>query len=126
MATVFTGVVVAQVQDATFVVLRLESIQQGSEFQCVSDTLDELIEDKGTRKLVVDFRAVEYFSSQMLSVLIDANRQIHAAGGRMVLLGMRPQLQELFRITGIEKFFTFAPTEELAMLLLHSSDGGER
>ncbi|MBN1943679.1 MAG: STAS domain-containing protein [Phycisphaerae bacterium] len=120
MATVFSGVVVAKVKGVTCVMLRLESIQQGSEIQCISDALEELVEERGVEKLIVDFRAVEYFCSQMLSVLIDLNRDIQAVNGRLVLLGVHPRLQELFRITGIEKFFTFAPTEELALLLLNS------
>ncbi|MBN1554550.1 MAG: STAS domain-containing protein [Phycisphaerae bacterium] len=120
MATVFTGVVVARVQNVPLVMLRMESIMQGTEIQCVADTLEELVEEQGVRKLVIDFRAVYYFSSKMLSVLIDLNRRINALQGRLVLLGVHPRLQELFRITGIYNLFTFAPTEQLALQFINT------
>ena len=108
----------ARVQGIPFVMLRMETIMQGSEIQCVAETFRELTEEQNTRRLVVDFRSVYYFSSQMLSLLIDLNRKIEEAGGKLILMGLHPRLWELFRITGIEKFFTFAPTEQLALMYL--------
>lgn len=118
MATTFTGTVVSRVQGIPFVHLRMESIMQGSEIQCVAQTFRILMEDQDIRKLVVDFRTVEYFSSQMLSLLIDLNRKLDEVGGKLILLGLHPRLWELFRITGIEQFFSSVPTEQLALIFL--------
>jgi anti-anti-sigma factor len=125
MAAVFTGAVVAKVQGVPFVVLRMESIMQGSEIHCVAQTFRELIEEQNVRKLVVDFRSVEYFSSQMLSLIIDLNRKLEETGGKLVLLGLHPRLRELFHITGVEKFFTFAPTEPLALIFMRNESEEE-
>lgn len=100
------------------VMLRMESIMQGPEIRCVVRTFEELLETRDARKFIVDFRAVKYFSSRVLSLLIDLNRRIAEIGGKFVLLGLPPHLLKLFRITGIEQFFTFRPTEELALMYL--------
>ena len=121
MASSFKGVIVAQVHGVTIVMLRMHSIMEGTEIHCVAQTLNELVDEKAVRKLIVDFRAVRYIASQMLSTLIDLNRNIQAIGGELVLLGLNPRLTELFRITGIEKIFSFAPTEKAAFQKLHAA-----
>jgi anti-anti-sigma factor len=118
MATVFTGAVVAKVQDVHFVLLRMESIMQGPEIQCVVKTFDDLVEDQQVRRLVIDFQSVHYFASQFISLLIQLNRRLTHAGGKLILMGMHPRLWELFRITGIDPLFTSVPTRELAMIYM--------
>lgn len=80
-------------------------------------TLRELI-SQGKRLLVVDLENVSYISSRGLKALLVARRLAAAEQGRMVLSGMRPNVQEVFRTVGFLKVFDAYTTRNEAVAAL--------
>ncbi|QJD30388.1 STAS domain-containing protein [Methylococcus geothermalis] len=76
------------------------------------------IVEKGTGRLVVDFRDVSFIDSSGLSVLIAAFKGIEARAGKMVLAGLSPEIQALMELTRLnEIFLVFADPEGAARYL---------
>jgi len=65
--------------------------------------------------LIFDFGVVKFFSSQVLGLLLDIRSKLHAHGGRMVISGINPQLHRVFKITNLDKIFTFFPDRQSAL-----------
>jgi anti-anti-sigma factor len=65
------------------------------------------VEKQDHRKLVLDFVAVRFMSSQALGVLLQLKRAVDVVHGRIVIAGIRPDLHKVFKITNLNKLFTF-------------------
>jgi anti-sigma B factor antagonist len=77
--------------------------------------LYELVDAQAQRKIVLDFSKVRLLSSSLLGVLVKLQRKAKDIGGRVVICGLRPELQKAFKITRMDKLFEFHATEEPAL-----------
>ncbi len=59
----------------------------------------------GQARLIVDFSKLEYISSAGLRVILKGAKQADAAGGRMVLCGMKDVIHQIFEISGFLNIF---------------------
>ena len=57
----------------------------------------------GERRLIVDFSRLEFVSSSGLRVLLLAAKALKAAAGQLVLCGMKPHVEDVFRISGFDR-----------------------
>jgi anti-sigma B factor antagonist len=71
--------------------------------------------------MVVDFSGVKFFSSQTLGVLIDARKKMAAIKANIVISGINPQLYRVFKITNLDKLFSFYPDAQTAISELGKS-----
>jgi len=81
--------------------------QIGREFDQVG------LEASGTRKLLLDFRAVEYMSSAMLGKLIQLHKRCKNDKIKLKLCGISKNPLDVFKITRLDKLFEIyqdAPT----------------
>ena len=60
---------------------------------------------EGGRVLLADLSAVHYISSAGLRVFIVAQKELKKVGGEMLLCGLQPQVQDVFKMSGFEKLF---------------------
>ncbi len=67
------------------------------------------------RKMVVDFSNVRFFTSQMLGLLVDVWRRLRDCGGRLLICGINPQLNRVFKITNLDRIFEFYPDCDAAV-----------
>ena len=58
---------------------------------------------KRPKHLVIDFTAVDYVNSTGLRVMLMAAKKMKLDGGRLTLCGMRPNVREVFVISGFHK-----------------------
>ncbi|MEW9550522.1 STAS domain-containing protein [Nonomuraea sp. NPDC050783] len=68
--------------------------------------------------VVVDLRGVEFCDSSGLNALIRASSTVQAAGGRLVLSGLRPRVARLLLVTGLDKHFPCAEDVAAATALM--------
>ena len=61
----------------------------------------------GVHEVVFDLAGVDYISSAGLRVFLATHQKMAAAGGGMVLTGVRPIVREIFDIVGFSEVFTF-------------------
>ena len=80
----------------------------------VGRELIELVNDRGCRRLILDFGAVRRMSTHMLGELIILHKKLQNVGGRLVLCGLNADLIEIFYVTRLTAIFTLFKEEEEA------------
>lgn len=63
--------------------------------------------DSGVEELIVEMENTTYISSVGLRVFLTAQKKVRAGGGSMVLNHVKPQVMEVFDITGFSGLLTF-------------------
>lgn len=97
---------------ATFTVPEL---LQEQDVRAVGEQLFHLVDELGRRKLLLDFGDVEHMSSAVLGTLVTLHQKVQAAGGRLVLCAIDPQIREVFAITRLEKVFVIRRDQQEAL-----------
>ena len=101
--------------DVTIVSFGLETITGLSGLEQINERLRALIADDRPGKIIVDFAGVKFFSSQVLGLLVEVWRRLNDYGGIMLISGINPQLNRVFKITNLDKIFNFYPDRSSAV-----------
>ena len=109
---------VRQEGDIRLVEFQTRKILDDLQIQQIGERLSELAKSGPGVKLLLDFSHVEHLSSAALSVLINLNRQVSEAGGRLVLANIHQPILEVFKITRLNKLFDIRNTTQEAMKAL--------
>ena len=83
--------------------------------QMIGDDLFRLVDELGRRKILLNFRNVEFLSSAALGKLITLNRKVQAVRGKLILCGITAEIKEVFQITKLDKLFTIHVEEQAAL-----------
>lgn len=78
--------------------------------EIVKKKMDEIIAGSH-KKIVFNLTDLTYINSSGLGLLINVLKQVRAAGGDIKLSNLRPELNELFRITSLNSVFDILPEE---------------
>ncbi len=73
------------------------------------------LEAAGTRKMLVDFRAVEFMSSAMLGKLVQLHKGCKSEKVKLKLCNISDNPLEVFRITRLDKLFEIHPDTDTAL-----------
>jgi len=103
------------------VLFKQPSISGIGEMEKIAESLQDLIRNHHTRKMVIDFSNVCFFSSQMLGLLVNIWRRMKDVEGSLLICGINPQLTRVFRITHLDKLFDFYDDLEAAVSSLRTS-----
>lgn len=106
---------VEDIGDVTVINFIDKKILDEQNIQVIGEQLFDLVEEENRRKLLLNFKNVEYLSSAALGKLITLNKKLQEAGGRLVLCDIAPQIYEVFEITKLDKFFTIENEEQMAL-----------
>ena len=106
---------VEHIGDVTVVNFVDRKILDEQNIQVIGEQLFSLVDEEGLRKLLLNFSNVEYLSSAALGKLITLNKKLQAAGGRLILCNIDPQIHEVFEITKLDKFFNIQKEEQAAL-----------
>lgn len=79
----------------------------------VEAKLDGAIEER-KEKIIINLAKVDYISSVGLRVLLAALKKQRQNQGSLQLASLQPFVQNIFKITGLDKVFQIFPTEEAA------------
>jgi len=102
----------SQQDDVTVVSLggRFDAQSAGEVDQSLEGILAE-----GCPKLLVDMSGVDYISSAGLRVLLSTAKKQSAAGGKLILCGLKPYVQEVFEVAGFTTIFQIEPDMATAL-----------
>ncbi len=103
---------VGEVTVVRFVDRRLVDMDQ---IQQVGQELNQLVETKGDPKLLLNFADVDFLSSAALGKLITLDKKLKQSGGQLVLCDIRPEIQEVFAITRLDRLFDIVDDEDEAL-----------
>ena len=70
--------------------------------------------DGGGRRLLIDFEGLDYISSAGLRAALAVAKRMNAAGGRLALCSLRPQVAEVFEISGVNAIIDIHASAETA------------
>ncbi len=70
--------------------------------------------DGGVSKLVLDCSELDYISSSGLRVFLVAQKKMMATGGTLKLCCLKPEIKEIFDISGFSSIFSIFPDIENA------------
>lgn len=71
--------------------------------------------ERGETKIVVDFGKLDYISSAGLRVLLMGAKKTQAGGGKVTLCALKPNIREVFEVSGFLTIFTVHDTREAAV-----------
>ena len=108
--------------EGDILVIRLDvaSISAMTEVEQISFLVHQAVERHCPCHLIVDFSGVQFFSSQMLGLLVDVWRRVRDEGGTVTISGINPQLTRVFRITNLDKLFAFYGTTDEAIAAMQT------
>lgn len=75
------------------------------------------------RKLLIDLAGVEYLNSRLLGILVSGVNAAIERGAEVRLIGMRPAIREVFRVTRLDRIYEIRDSREDA-LASYSTDSG--
>ena len=104
-----------EIGDVTVVSFMDRKILDEQNIQIIGEQLFSLVDEVGRRKLLLNFGNVEYLSSAALGKFITLNKKVNAAGGRLILCNIDPQIYEVFEITKLNKLFNIQKEEQAAL-----------
>ncbi|GEM_PF-217732 len=90
-------------------------VSEADSITAMSKSIKKFIDEKRPRWLVFDFSGVKFFSSQVLGLLLDIRAAMKATDGQIVISAIDPQLHRVFKITNLDKIFTFFQDQDTAI-----------
>ena len=90
------------------------NLKGGQEVISLHSTIKKSLDDKRD-KIVVDLKGVEWMGSVGIGILICCLTAVKNAGGDLRLSGLNNKIQDLLRITKLEKIFNIYPNIQNAV-----------
>jgi anti-sigma B factor antagonist len=106
---------VSQQKDVTLVEFTENKILDEMNITEIGQALSDLIISRDKTKLLLDFSNVDHLSSAALGMLINVNNKLKEQSGQLRLSNIRPQIFEVFKITGLTRIFKILPTRAEAL-----------
>ena len=105
-----------QQEPYTVVQFTSPSMMDPAELERVAQDLYHLIEAEDRRKIIMDFEKVQYMSSQALGIIMAMRKKMGALKNtKLILCSVCPPLQQLLKITGLDKLLIIKPTQHEAL-----------
>lgn len=109
------AVSVHQDKDVRIVEFTSAKILDEANIADIGSTLNSMIDESASPKLLLDFANVDHLSSAALGMLINANNRIKQRNGKLRLTNIKPQIYEVFVITKLNKLFRILPARDAAL-----------
>jgi anti-anti-sigma factor len=91
-----------------------------ADVHAVREQLHRLVEDEGYSRLLLNFTGVRHVSCAVLGILANLQRKLGPTGGCIQLCGLDPLLQDMVRITHLDRVLDICTDEAEALDLLVS------
>jgi anti-sigma B factor antagonist len=112
---VANDLMISEYKDVTVVNFNNVSVLDSANIEVLGRAMLDLVEKQDRRKLVLDFGAVKFMSSQALGSMLQLKKALDVVKGTMIIAGMRADLYKVFKITNLHKMFTFVDELDLGL-----------
>src|SRR5579872_1271051 len=99
-------------QDGPITLIRFvnESLMNPQEIDRIGTSLYNKVEQDHRHQIVLDFARVRYLSSSAIGMLLNLKKKIpKAPDGKLLLVGVGPELLQLLKIANLHKVFSINP-----------------
>jgi len=100
---------------SSVVILKEPSITDDNTITWLHKQIEQLIEDKQPAKIIIDFKSVKFFSSQLLGMLLALHSKLKLYDAEIIISAIEPRLHKIFKITNLDKIFRFFLDVESAL-----------
>ena len=97
------------------VTFKASSISDVEGIATASKNIKDFVDEKRPHRLIFDFGGVKFFSSLLLGVLLEIRSKLASYNGEVSISAISPHLHKVFKITNLDKIFTFFPDRESAV-----------
>lgn len=104
-----------------FVEIGMPSLMDPVKLDELSDQLNHLVVTEDNRRVVLDFRRVEYISSQAIGILMGLHKRMVALKGILVLCGVNARLTQLLQLTRLDKVIKVTAGQKDAAFYLQNA-----
>jgi anti-sigma B factor antagonist len=109
-------ITVQQVEKWTVVEFRRPSLMDPIELERLGQQLYRLVDSEDRRRIILDFSRVQFLSSQAIGVLLTMKKKLDALPrSQLILCGIGPRLQELLKITRLDRVLVVKPSQKEAL-----------
>lgn len=113
MSEVSTHVSIDRTDRAVVAAVRCEKIG-AREAQILESELRSAAPSRQWR-MVIDLTEVEMLASMGLGMLVTMHKDCNANGGKMAIMGLKPDIANLLKITHLERVLKIAPDRDAAL-----------
>ena len=106
---------VEKIGNAAIIAFKATSISSYEGVIAASEQIKNFIEENNPKVVIFDFEQVKFFCSQVLGLLLEIRARQKDIGGDIIISAIDPNLHRVFRITNLDKIFTFSPDKQAAM-----------
>ena len=79
------------------------------------ETIDNALETSGVKYILLNLEAVKFIDSSGLGVILGRYKKINAAGGKVLVARIQPQVMQIFELSGLLKIITCYNSEAEAL-----------
>ena len=98
---------VQKYKDVTVISFQNVAVLDSANIESLGRNLLDIVEKQDHRKVILEFSDVKFMSSQALGILLQLKKAMDPVKGVIVIAGIRPELHKVFKITSLDKMFTF-------------------
>ena len=77
--------------------------------------IDNALDTSGVKHILFNLEAVNFIDSSGLGVILGRYKRINAAGGKVLVAHIQPQVVQIFELSGLLKIIKFYNTESEAL-----------
>ena len=77
--------------------------------------IDNALETSGVKHILFNLDAVKFIDSSGLGVILGRYKKINAAGGKVLVAHIQPQVMQIFELSGLSKIIKFYNSEAEAL-----------
>jgi anti-anti-sigma factor len=93
-------------------------LMEGPELDSMAARLQEELMRSKDKRMVLDCSRLKFMASRALSVIVTLSHMASQHKGGLIACGLQPQLVQVFRISGVERYITLCGTREEAVARL--------
>ena len=109
------AVTISTVKDVTIAKITAASILDPLQIERIGADLATLADNPLITKIIVDLAVATHLSSAALGMFITVLRKCQATDSEMIICGLHPSLYKVFKLSKLEKIFTFAKERKEAL-----------
>ncbi len=106
---------VQHIGSVTVVSFLSRKVTEPNEFENFRNDLQGLVEDSPNKIFLLDFSEVYFLSSFVIGQLISFSKKVNEIKGTVAFCCLKPTVQEIFKLTNLDKIFAFYKTQRDAL-----------
>jgi anti-sigma B factor antagonist len=106
---------VKTVEGVTVATVTAAELWAERDIESLAAELSHLADDLGTPRLVLDLAGVTGMGSRMIGQIAALHKRVKAAGGRLALCQVRPEIAEVIETCKLTTLFSLYPDEPCAV-----------